>query len=54
MFVGQFSLIGSVEESMRRLLDLIEEDDARKGLRTRIVIDYDELSQEIPNARERD
>ncbi|MDP3704142.1 MAG: AAA family ATPase, partial [Candidatus Omnitrophota bacterium] len=47
-FSGTFALVGKIEDQMRRLLDAVEKDDARKGLRTVLLVDYDELAREIP------
>jgi len=47
-FSGKFALIGKIEDQIRRFLDAIEQDDAKKQIRSMVVIDYDELEREIP------
>jgi len=50
-FTGKLSLLAKIEDDMRKILDVIEKDDAKKGIRTIIVIDYDEMEKEIPMTR---
>jgi len=46
-----FSLVGYFESRMKEIIDRIEEDDVRKGLKTVIVIDFDDIKNELERVR---
>jgi len=46
-FSRDVALLGTMEDQIRRLLDVIEADDTKKGLRTTLMIDFDELARVV-------
>jgi len=46
-----FSLVGFFESRMKEIIEAIEEDDARKSIKTVIVIDFDDIKNELERVR---
>jgi len=46
-----FSMVGYFETRMKEIVEIIEADDKRKGLKTIIVVDFDDIKEELVRVR---